>query len=361
MTDFSVFVKRYGMGVKAVQAAINGNQRKIAATVRVWSWMRQLVERPMVQAMTIEQPAASEARSVNRVTRSTQRSLSAAAGATAVSEVSRARGVRILSHAALHANPSVSTSKNPAHAAKYAVGLKEYVQGNVKIKRLDQEHQFCYGREDSQQPFRTARCGELLGSLLVFVLRLHEDVLDSDAAIDVQRCNQLYTTRDGRVVERTMWVDPQILHECEVTFYGLIERDALKFELRMHVLNWDDASIQAAMEPEQNAQQSRLLQGQYAAYGFTPSNWRSADKQALLASLRAILSQLVSHQGKKAPHSMEAVDDADVLLRKFLGDLALRELRRRVMIEYDFGAGSYSGWADTDTINLNRPVKLQRA
>jgi len=339
MADFAVFIGKYRANM--VQHVINSLQRNQAAKVLVWSWIRQLVEHPKAQLQQASAAAAAGSSSAGSSaaaapvpasrpeTRSTSREL----------ERRRMAGASVLAHAGMHANPSVSCSKNAPHAAKYSVGLKEYIQGNIKIQR-SQTQSLDYGASDDLPLFCSSRVGDLLGTLLVFVMRRSE-ISACDHVIDVERCNQ----RVGSA-ERCMWVDSQILHEKEVTFYGGIDRNMLKIQMGMHILNWDDATLQK-LELGTDGE----LVGQYSAFGFTPQNVRSVEKCEHINEIRSLIWQLVD--------SANATErwHANLLLRKKFGDLALQELHGRVQQHYTITSGN---WNATDAINLSESNKAKK-
>lgn len=335
MADCEEFMSRYKIGIDHVEAAIcHSRNWKVAAKVKVWSWIRTLVEKPQVTPNAISVTVASPQSTVpqNRSSRS---------AAQLRSTILRKEAAPILAHTAMHLNPTVSTSKNPPHAAKYCVGLKEYVQGTQKVQTAQAEP-FLYGRSnnasssssDKSHVYRTSRHGSILGCLYTFVVP--RDYLREPFCMDIQQYNQVDYV-NGQSIPQKIFIDTRVQNECEVTFYGLIDNKYLKYSMTLRILNWDDDTLQSVQESTDTELLTR-----YAVYGFTPANINQPEQQSEIEGLRAIIRQLSGNTQQK-------YQAADIRLRKKLGDLALQELHRRVTNEYTIESAN---WHRTDSINL---------
>ena len=177
-----------------------------------------------------------------------------------------------------------------------------------------------YYAPNTFQAYQSTRVGEFLGAVVVFAVPAVE--LEQPHVVDVIRKSE----------ENQLWPDAHAAHESEVCFFGYIPRAWKVHRQDLHILNWDDASI------EKLATGTHALASAYAEYGFTPQNVRAQKAKDELKKLREYLSECVEESAKTALSAHYS--SAETPLREYLGTLAYAALHARLTQMYQVMPGS---------------------
>lgn len=336
--EFHSEFNQYMMKLKAnkQEDARIGNHRASAGICTVWSFMKQLIE---------QQPSGVDIDGLHPIV-----------GDELVSHIKRVKDAFM--NSVIHVNPNVSSSKNLVHALRYAVGLKSYVQGNIKIKERDIQR-FEYGRINSQpsrigigdsvqyhQPPKCRACtpsrscgavdcihqhadhpiyispnvGDFISSVMVYEMPRTE--IDNDYVVDVQRCNSATTSEP-----KLLWIKGQVKYENEVCFYGHIEEQFIiapnEGEYRLHIVNWDERSIMSIRSGSISPDRAR----QYATYGITSSTLDDDHIKVGILSIRSCILRLM-----RTLHSSTSIYDVniDAEIRSWLAWLVYRNVYKKL-------------------------------
>lgn len=254
MENRATFMSKYLKGKVAIETCKNSPHWRIAAAVQIWSWCSAII-----------------------------------------------REDTFLAKPGLHVNPYVSMSKNLQHALRYALGLKKYVQGSGDSSSPSLDYgkfsdplltsaigdRDLYYKKSDPLRYVSLRHGNLLGAVATFCVPENES--NKNHIIDVERLHE----------EGKLWIDPQVVSECEVCFYGFVEREYEKFRFKLLILNWNDITLSKLSNSTLYTEETLG----YSLYGFTHTNINNPTQQGQLQQIRQSIDLTVkefserSHKG----------------------------------------------------------------
>ena len=229
----------------------------------------------------------------------------------------------------LHGNPHVSTAKRVTHVLRYAAGLKRYMQGSAEgtVPRLEYGLiQASVGRNaaryidpiadnglTSEEAYKLphTQSGMILGVVVLF-------------AMPVSELAQKYVVDQNE--QEKLAINPRIISEAEVSFYGHIDPMYVKYRFELRVLNFDYQSVLTSLgSRDANSQH-------YIAYGICKTT-RDPRQCPTLSKIRKYISKMSVYRSRSNEKKTLIEEQR---LRAYLAELMQQHIALYVRQTYQF-------------------------